>query len=1068
MKLKLCSLFSLAIAFAAAPLMATDYYYYWNHDGYGNISDAANWRYATSGNTKKSDGWSNNNCSPTQFTPPARLGCRGNFYLDLQNGAYELGVWGWGPSTAISRQHMYLRNGTLTMNAMGSSGGGDFHGGWNMSPAEVHVTSTAKLVQNASGSGPIYFNILSEANKSDSAGKSYIWVEGEFDCYGPVGTRDLVIDVAQGGTMVFSPSNLEMAPGHAWQDPQSENGSSITNNGTLSMPNGLVFNNGAASGNATFDLVQLGGTLNLGGVIKGTTTGDRQNLHLSAVFGGGTIIATGNAAIEGCASIALSGSTTWTVDSGVTVDLSKADSTVLTTPTVTKSGNGTLALPGVVDVLHANGGVVTMGGGRGQSMTSLSVGSGASVVIGAKDATIATLEENTGTITLAGSGLTVSSVAEGADLSGNIVVSGLDDYAYGGTVVTTPVAALRSVVKAAAEAALADAGSSLTVSDTGAAVVIVGGGDACVFNSLTVTDLSVVEGWRNSRIPGEGESAYVGGNGVTGTLTAAALAKGWSGITVQNGATLRLAVDPGALPLNFEAGTTLAVADGLTIAPALAAAAPNLVLEPGATLALAEGATCALSGSVTTEATAQKLSRIVVATNATLSVPAGFVFKNVGLLIDGGTLELSAAGEVTFGGASSGETAYFAMAATNATVKLADGVSGNLGPVQFACPASGGTVVVEDVVDLVRVSFPTVYWLYFGKDNPVSAPFRVVADGTPFNFRERFRVQGAATLEVRNGTVRNAGGNSDDDRFSISGAGQLVIGEDGTVFYPVANNGNTRVELSGEASDRPAIVLAGGVFEPYKMSETASARTIAITSDSTWQVFEDTYWWDGIRNILFDAASETTISAGATLTIRNRKYNNWEGNDNSGVWFADKPISGAGNVVLTNAYDGKAFAAMLRNGSNTATGAISAIGERCTLVVSNGANWAGTVVANGNVVLTNGAEAASVSFGTLRLDADFPVRAWKSVDEETGRTTYSCDTLAVGAYTGTGALAPLLMNGDDDECFPFGATLDLGTIGADSAIPRLAKHWRAVVQDGEGGVRGIALRFGLGFSVMVR
>ena len=717
MKLKLCSLFSLAIAFAAAPLMATDYYY-WNLSDYGNISDAANWRYATNGNTKKTAGWSNNNCSPTQFTPPARLGCRENFYLDLQNGAYELGVWGWGPSSAITRQHMYLRNGTLTMNAMGNSDGGDFHGGWNMSPAEVHVTSTAKLVQNASGSGPIYFNILSEANKSDSVGKSYIWVEGEFDCYGPVGTRDLVIDVAQGGTMVFSPSNLEMAPGHAWQNPQSENGSSITNNGTLCMPNGLVFNNGAASGNATFDLVQLGGTLNLGGVIKGTTTGDRQNLHLSAVFGGGTIIATGNAAIEGCASIALSGSTTWTVDSGVTVDLSKADSTVLTTPTVTKSGNGTLALPGVVDVLHANGGVVTMGGGRGQSMTSLSVGSGASVVIGAKDATIATLEENTGTITLAGSGLTVSSVAEGADLSGNIVVSGLDDYAYGGTVVTTPVAALRSVVKAAAEAALADAGSSLTVSDTGAAVVIVGGGDACVFNSLTVTDLSVVEGWRNSRMPGEGESAYVGGNGVTGTLTAAALAKGWSGITVQNGATLRLAVDPGALPLTFEAGTTLAVADGLTIAPTLAAAAPNLVLEPGATLALAEGATCTLSGNVTTEATAQKLSRIVVATNATLSVPAGFAFKNVGLVLDGGTLELAAAGEVTFGGASSGETAYFAMAATNATVKLADGVSGNLGPVQFACPASGGTVVVADVVDLVRVSFPTVYRLYFGKDNP--------------------------------------------------------------------------------------------------------------------------------------------------------------------------------------------------------------------------------------------------------------------------------------------------------------------------------------------------------------
>ena len=1073
MKLKLCSLFSLAIAFAAAPLMATEYYY-WNLPDYGNISDAANWRYATSGNTKKTAGWSNNNCSPTQFTPPARLGCRENFYLDLQNGAYELGVWGWGPSSAISRQHMYLRNGTLTMNAMGSSGGGDFHGGWNMSPAEVHVTSTAKLVQNASGSGPIYFNILSEANKSDSAGKSYIWVEGEFDCYGPVGTRDLVIDVAQGGTMVFSPSNLEMAPGHAWQQPQSENGSSITNNGTLSMPNGLVFNNGAASGNATFDLVQLGGTLNLGGVIKGTTTGDRQDLHLSAVFGGGTIIATGNAAIEGCASIALSGSTTWTVDSGVTVDLSKADSTVLTTPMVTKSGNGTLALPGVVDVLHANGGVVTMGGGRGQSMTSLSVGSGASVVIGAKDATIATLEENTGTITLAGSGLTVSSVAEGADLSGNIVVSGLDDYAYGGTVVTTPVAALRSVVKAAAEAALADAGSSLTVSDTGAAVVIVGGGDACVFNSLTVTDLSVVEGWRNSRIPGEGESAYVGGNGVTGTLTAAALAKGWSGITVQNGATLRLAVDPGALPLNFEAGTTLAVADGLTIAPALAAAAPNLVLEPGATLALAEGATCALSGSVTTEATAQKLSRIVVATNATLSVPAGFAFKNVGLVLDGGTLELAAAGEVTFGGASSGETAYFAMAATNATVKLADGVSGNLGPVQFACPASGGTVVVEDVVDLVRVSFPTVYRLYFGKDNPVSAPFRVVADGTPFNFRERFRVQGAATLEVRNGTVRNAGENNDDDRFIVEEEGQIVAGENGSFQHHIAGAANTPTRIAGSSeTDRPAVVLAGGSFRPWCLYSSMALyiqggdghRTLSVSADSFYDLPQVSYW--GHEDVVFDKLKSVALDAGATLNLRRIDDVSWTTSETFFRSAADVPITGAGNVFVTNATPDRPFAVTVQGGANTATGSIAA-DANSTLLFADGANWAGTVVANGNVVLTNGAEAASVSFGTLQLDGDFPVRAWRSVDAETGRTTYSCDTLAVGAYTGTGALAPVLMNGDDDECFPFGATLDLGTIGADSAIPRLAKHWRAIVVDGEGDARNIKLKFGVGFSVMVR
>lgn len=810
--------------------------------------------------------------------------------------------------------------------------------------------------------------------------------------------------------------------------------------------------------------------MNLPCPINGTTTTSGRTVYLYVSFSGGTINVTGSTAVQNCKSATLSGSTVWDVVSGATADLT--DVTVEAGTSVTKAGSGTLVLKSVPASFAVTNGTASLSATIPSStaLQSVAVRDRGTLTVDVAGASIATLDGLVGTLAITKPNLTVAAVASGADLSGSVTVD-LASFTTGGTVVTTPDAALRAKVLAAAQAAISAAGASLTAEDSGSAVALSPTVALKVFDSTTVADLADANGWRDGDIPGAGEIALVGGNGVTGTLTVAALAKGWSGITLRNGATLRLAVDPGSLPLNFEAGTTLAVADGLTIAPALAAAAPNLVLEPGATLALADGEEFSLPSTVRTESTSELLSKIIVGSGATLTVPAGYAFKNVGLVLDGGTLAQSAVGTITFGTAAADETTYFAMAATNATIRLADGVSGNPTGYRFACPASGGAVKV--VGEIVFKNSTIAHWpkgFALGESNPTNDDFSVVLDNTSLTwYNGALSLAGASSLVVSNGTtVTTSADNSNDDRLSISGAGQLVIGEDGTVFYPVANNGNTRVELSGEASDRPAIVLAGGVFEPYKMSETASARTIAITSDSTWQVFEDTYWWDGIRNILFDAASETTISAGATLTIRNRKYNNWEGNDNSGVWFADKPISGAGNVVLTNAYDGKAFAAMLRNGSNTATGAISAIGERCTLVVSDGANWAGTVVANGNVALTNGAEAASVSFGTLRLDADFPVRAWRSVDAETGRTTYSCDTLAVGAYTGTGALAPVLMNGDDDECFPFGATLSLGTIGADSAIPRLAKHWRAIVVDGEGDARNIKLKFGVGFSVMIR
>ena len=322
--------------------------------------------------------------------------------------------------------------------------------------------------------------------------------------------------------------------------------------------------------------------------------------------------------------------------------------------------------------------------------------------------------------------------------------------------------------------------------------------------------------------------------------------------------------------------------------------------------------------------------------------------------------------------------------------------------------------------------------------------------------------------------MRNAGGNSDDDRFIVEEEGQIVAGENGSFQHHIAGGANTATRIAGSSeTDRPAVVLAGGSFRPWCLYSSMAQniqggdghRTLSVSADSFYDLPQVSYW--GREDVVFDKLKSVALDASATLNLRRIDDVSWGTSETFFRSAADVPITGAGNVFVTNATPDRPFAVTVQGGANTATGSIAA-DANSTLLFADGANWAGTVVANGNVVLTNGAEAASVSFGTLRLDADVPVRVWRSVDTETGRTTYSCDTLAVGAYTGTGALAPVLMNGDDDECFPFGATLDLGTIGADSAIPRLAKHWRAIVVDGEGDARNIKLKFGVGFSVMVR
>ena len=159
---------------------------------------------------------------------------------------------------------------------------------------------------------------------------------------------------------------------------------------------------------------------------------------------------------------------------------------------------------------------------------------------------------------------------------------------------------------------------------------------------------------------------------------------------------------------------------------------------------------------------------------------------------------------------------------------------------------------------------------------------------------------------------------------------------------------------------------------------------------------------------------------------------------NRDVKLANVPLTGAGDLVMTHGTPGYTCRATIVSANNTATGVAKAVcgtgGDATTLLFSDGANWAGTVVA-GNVALTNvadGAAAVTVNFGSLRLDGDFPVRVWA--------TTNDMVNISSQLLAGDGAFAPVAMPGR--AAFMPGESFKLGTYPANTAFPSKVGNWK--------------------------
>ena len=889
----------------------------------------------------------------------------------------------------------------------------------------------------------------------------------------------------------------------------------VVNSGTMDWPGGLWQNDNAWS---VYPYIkQLAGEWILGDRIELPN-----NIYSRIELTGGTLRATGDvsfrlygdgaSAEKSWAKIMPHADVTLDVASGKTLDMARSDPRYVpfsyepdadgtNYSKITCTGAGTILLADVPYSLDLEGGTTTFDANTRTAMGTLNVAAGQSFTFANADTTLETLEGNAGTITIAKPGLSIGALGEGAVLSGTFAFVPTA-FKEGDVVVATPDATLRAAIKTAAEQAFESAGVAIV--ESGEALTI--GASAYIFDSPAVADLNDPSGWRNG-LPAAGRDVIVAGADVN-AVVATALTNVWNSITVQDGATLTVSASGLALPQLTMRGTGAITFDA------------DVEIDSLDTL---------LDGS--------DYPTLTVGSGATLTVPANHKFSNVHLVLcDGSVLREAADGSLVFGYAASGETTYFAMTAENATI----GVTNSLAPhnshspynglarIDFASPSSGGRVVVADPIILKNVNFERGYstaghyicdGFAFGLNNPENEQVKIVIDNSFAIFGEHSWIAGGVNLVLTNNAVlcrsifpdaatkTGSNGSSEGDKtvnwynLHINDLAKLTLVAGGELRTGVGRI-NTDV-VSGLVNLNPSSaghvgieVLEGGIADWYKINgsahKTVYNNTYASEVSQTYkgsvafsggvmEVFKDNWYGVGGNraHILYGLAS-VEVAEGTTLEFRGRADRMVTEYGSLGMVEVESPISGAGDVVVTNTWDGKGLKMVFSNGSNTCTGTLAAHDCEGTATAAiwfaDGANWAGTVVANGNVRLVDSIGASewygsasyedanvTVTFGAVDLQSDFPVRVWNDGG------VLANDTLNVGVYVNNGGrLVPTMMT--EGAEFANGDRFVVGRIGKSSPLPKTRVGWIAKRKAiaGDDAYDALVLEKGVGFQIILR
>ena len=893
-----------------------------------------------------------------------------------------------------------------------------------------------------------------------------VYKDGVLEIDGDVMFRRATFNIYSGGRFVYG-NNARALNANANTDWN------VHNYGTLDWPNGFRRYNSTWSFRP-YIRQYAGANWILGDVL--TTT---QNIYMRIELYGGTVTATNNVTFQlldpnggatyengkAYAKFMPNADVTLDVSEGKTMDMARNDSryaAFVYEPSedgtnytrITRTGAGTLLLSDIPYSLDLQSGTTTFSANTRTAMGSLKVGAGQSFMIANVDMTIDTLVDNIGTITIAQPGLSIGALGSNAALSGTFSFT-VTSFVEGNTIVTTPDATLRAKIKEDAETAFAASGAAIV--ENGDALLV--GAPTFVFDSTTVTDLNDPSGWQ-SGLPVAGSDVIVSGVGVN-AIVSADLTNVWNSITVQDGASVRIAV----------AGLSL----------------PAITLRGGVSLTVAADYAPA---SLTTYTEGAAFPKLTVTDGAKFTVPVGQRFSNVHLVLcDGATLTESGDGPLVFGYAAAGETTYFAMHATNATITaLNSAKTENASRIDFASPESGGTVVVSDDIVLkdCTVTYNSKDGFAFGYNNPTSQVFKVIADNTELDFGATTYVAGSANLVMTNGSLlcrkRHSEGDTGDSYYNlcIEDAGLLTLVSGGELRTGVTRvNGdvtNGAIYVTPEVAGTVGIeVLKGGIGCWYKGH--GQNKGVIRFADGYMDCFKG-YWWGwSNRAHIFNYMVGIDVPQGKTMTFRGvpNKFGS-NSSPNNHTMMIESPFSGGGNILVTNTWNGKLMMPVIMSGANSCTGRIEALACSGTALskvyFQNGANWAGTVVANGRMEIADtftGATAThnspvAVSFGALDLQADFPVKVWKPDGEP-----MTNDTLNVGTYLNNGgALVPELAT--DGAEFSIGDSFVVGKIAKDGALPRVPAGWIAKKQaiDGDDANDNLILKRGIGLQVLVR
>ena len=638
------------------------------------------------------------------------------------------------------------------------------------------------------------------------------------------------------------------------------------------------------------------------------------------------------------------------------------------------------------------------------------------------------------------------------------------------------------------------------------------------FDAAQSSDLADPDAWHLGSVPSADTAVRVKG---AGTVNYNASSVKFASITVEEGATLCVSggtsdapVDMPPVELNYESRLLLAEGSFVQITNTFTCLCNAEILP---VFEIATNATAIVQTPGAPEI------RSPYARYET-GPDYGFRLKNVALkwygsiqTYHGDVKDRREYSRLLLGWADEGETSYIAIDCRGGKYIAAgeDNCSVRCRtPLAIVAPLSGGTVVPVgtlyfcDYACEQRVSSgvnPTYYvpgmcigrWNEWNGNvlasgNPESVKFDVLFEGTvDVNLNGMFRIGGGAQVTLRGPDVkwRYTRKAWNDETFPRS----LVLTDSGTIkledgaYLGVCS---TDAESNWDYPDLRGFIAKGTHVDQEVLMVNDSmmsclnwygaTNSVAKINDSVLQIGylrsaqtlgNITGVFDGLKSV---AIENTFTIAAADVDRGNSSKNavkaveNW----NRSVFIAP-PLTGTGSLAVSNmlvdAHSVYSMTVTITNGANTASGKAFAAktesGAPTAPVFADGANWAGEVIADGNVSLTNlvdAGAAASVSFGSIRLDEDFPIRVWK-----TGGVVTANDKVNLASVpAGERSFSLQAM----DEALEVGDKIEIGLYPADVEPPKDTRRLRYSVESAEteGCVKLMAVVFKRGMTITVR